>query len=65
MLASRFEMSNFRFQVYISGLDFRLRFQVLDLRFGFEAWGIWLLKLGEPLGGSRGNPAGPRATPGL
>ena len=39
--------------------------QVLNLKFGFEAWETGLLRLGEPLGASWGKKAGPPAAPGL
>ena len=65
---------NFRFQVlyfrfYISDLDCRFRFQVQMSGFRLqvwisEAWGIRLLKFGEPLGRSWGNPFGPPTAPG-
>ena len=41
--------------VWISDLDFKFRFQVLDFRVRSEARGTKLLRLGEPLGGNWGN----------
>ena len=55
----------FKFKTENSGLDFSFRFQVSDFRFGFGAWGTGLLELGEPSGGSWGNPAGQPEAPGL
>ena len=49
------------FQFNISNLYFRFIFQVLisDLDVWFLASGFCLLRLGEPLAGTRGNPGGP------
>ena len=57
---SRFQIPDFRFQVS----DFR--FQISE--FGFQisdSRGTGLRRLGEPLDGSRGNPAGQSAVPAL
>jgi hypothetical protein len=61
-----FRISYFRFQVsdfrsHIS--DFIFHISDFDFRHPPEAGGTRLLRLGEPLGASRGNPAGPPPVP--